>query len=224
MKTIRGVVVGPSRWTIPKAMLIIPVALGLVFGSPMSALAANVNEETCTASDYTCVNGGAAGNTGYSGSDGPYHYDIDAQGVQIAHNCTSYVAYRIYKVMGRFDGAYNNLGMASDWDTKALGIAGTVFDSTPRVGDVAQWDFGHVAWVDRVQFDLSGNLAWFSVSDDNFNRKVTTRKKIYPGGDSPVIAWPDHFIRFPIFGDGGGGGGLSGGGGHYIAMNLPLLP
>lgn len=199
------------------------LATALVLVTSASANASILNSETCIETTYYCVNSGSAGLTGYAGSDGPYAYDSGPGGASIPHNCTSYVAYRFGKVMGYFDSNYNHLGDAADWDVTAIAnVPGTTFDDVPQVGDVAQWDWGHVAWVDRVEFDANGNLLWIAVSDDNYNRKVTTRKKIYPGIAANGVSWPSHFIRFPIFN--AGGGGLAGGGGHYVAMNLPLNP
>jgi surface antigen len=199
------------------------VALLLTLMQATGASASSLNVETCSEPNYSCVNGGSAGATGYSGSDGPYGYDVGENGAWIPHNCTSYVAFRFNQIMGAYDSRYNMFGNASEWGTRVLAnVPGSSYDVIPRVGDIAQWDYGHVAWVDRVELNASGDVLWFAVSDDNYYRKVTTRKKIYPGGPGNGISWPDHFIRLPIFDS--GGGGLAGGGGHYVAMSVPLYP
>ena len=163
------------------------------------------NEFLCKDNDYACVNKDYSGVTGYAGYDGPYGYDTDSNGKHIAHNCTSYVAYRFYQIMGSYNPAYNRFGMAMDWDTNVPKfVPGSTLSSTPYVGDVAQWNFGHVAWVEYVNYDATGNVDWIVISDDNYGLKITSQRKIYAHQKLGVISWPDHFIGLPIYYGGGG--------------------
>ena len=65
---------------------------------------------------------------------------------------------------------------------------GITVDGTPQVGDIAQWNSGHVAYVDEV-----GN-GFIVTSDDDYGFNNTSRKTISPGESYP--AWPDNFIHF----------------------------
>lgn len=191
------------------------LAIGLVVSSSLSASAAT-NETLCERTSYYCVNIGWSGATGYSGSDGSssYSYDRNSQGNPIPHNCTSYVAYRFFKVMGSASLSYGQLGDASEWDTTAITkIPGAVLYPQPYKGDIAQWDYGHVAWIDYVKYTPAGNVDYIIVSEDTFNLGVTRQRKLYK---SNVSTWPDNFIGLPIYGGGGGG--------HMVAMSMPVLP
>jgi surface antigen len=191
------------------------LALGLAVSSSLSASAA-ANVTVCEEASYYCVNTGVSGVTGYSGSDGSssYNYDKDSQGNPIPHNCTSYVAYRFFKVMGYADLKYGQLGDASQWDTTAITkIPGAVLYPQPYKGDIAQWNYGHVAWIDYVKYTAAGNVDYIVVSEDTFNLGVTRQRRLYK---SNLSAWPDNFIGLPIYGGGGGG--------HMVAMSMPVLP
>lgn len=199
----------------------IGILVSLVLGglsTPTSA--ASLNETYCEKRSYMCVNetvGQYPIVTGYKGSDVAYSYDVAPDGSFIPHNCTSYVAYRFYKVMGYRDANYNRLGNAGSWATSATKyIPGALVSGSPSEGDVAQWNWGHVAWVDYVEYDTSGRLSFIVISEDTYNLKVTRRRKL-----SPLVTdeWPHNFISLPIFGGGGGGGG-----GHMIATSSPYSP
>lgn len=191
------------------------LAVGLTVSSSLSASAVD-NTILCERSSYFCVNSGVTGVTGYAGYDGTsvYRYDYDADGTPYLHNCTAYVAYRFFKVMGYADSNYGQLGDASQWDTTAITeIPGAVLYQQPYKGDIAQWDYGHVAWIDYVKYNSAGNVEYIIISEDTLNFKVTRQRKLYK---SNISDWPDHFIGLPIYGGGGGG--------HMVAMSLPLLP
>ena len=74
------------------------------------------------------------------------------------NNCTNYSAYRLSR-----DGVQNpgNLGNANTWDDNAR-AKGFAVDQSPRVGDIAQWNSNHVAYVDWVSAD--GNTVAISES------------------------------------------------------------
>ena len=174
------------------------------------------NEWLCNEPGYTCANKLYAGLTGYAGYDGPYGYDIDPQGSHIAHNCTSYVAFRIYQLMGYYHAPYNRFGMAADWDVNVKKYEpAAVIGKVPNVGDIAQWNFGHVAWVERVNYTASGAVSSVIISDDNLGLKFTSQRKLYPNQPVGVISWPDNFISLPLYGGGGSGN-------PYVATLLPL--
>ncbi len=184
----------------------ITLCFGLSFFAPGASAASPDNVFLCKEASYKCVNEGYSGVTGYSGFDGPYGYDTDEFGAHIMHNCTSYVAYRFYKIMGYRNPAYNRFGMAYDWDTNVKKyVPGSTVGSVPHVGDIAQWNFGHVAWVEHIEYTATGDVAWIVISDDNYGLKITSQRKLFPGQNSGVISWPDNFIGLPIFYGGGGG-------------------
>jgi hypothetical protein len=67
-------------------------------------------------------------------------------------NCTWYVNGRLQQ-LGYNTTALNKLsGNASEWDNQA-GAAGISMSNTPQVGDIAQWESGHVAVVEKVNTD-----------------------------------------------------------------------
>ena len=203
-----------SKTTKPLAAITL-AAFALAAGAP--ALAATpLNSFLCKSSNYACTNQTYAGDTGYAGYDGPYGYDTDKSGAHIAHNCTSYIAYRFHSIMGYYDSNYNKFGDAADWDVNVPRyVPNASIGSEPYVGDIAQWNFGHVAWVDFVHYDASYNVDWIVVSDDNYGLKITSQRKIYANQKSGVISWPDHFIGLPIYWGGGGGT-------PPIAMSQPI--
>ena len=74
---------------------------------------------------------------------------------------------------------------------KATGVASLATGLQPLLGDdtsIAQWNSGHVAYVDEV-----GN-GFIVTSDDDYGFNNTSRKTISPGESYP--AWPDNFIHF----------------------------
>jgi surface antigen len=102
-------------------------------------------------------------------------------------NCTSFVAWKINQIFGV---NLNNWGSATYWDTKAT-TAGFTLDTTPQVGDIAQWDsepgnsFGHVAYVSAI--DGSG-VATFQ----EYNQGTTGA---YSNTRTSATASPDHYIH-----------------------------
>ncbi|MEG4804255.1 S8 family serine peptidase [Microcoleus sp. ARI1-B5] len=67
-------------------------------------------------------------------------------------NCTWYVNGRLQQ-LGYNTTALNKLsGNAYDWDNQAA-AAGISMSNTPQVGDIAQWESGHVAVVEKVNPD-----------------------------------------------------------------------
>ncbi|WP_442965632.1 CHAP domain-containing protein [Rathayibacter sp. Leaf294] len=128
---------------------------------------------------YGCTGGGYTGTDswGYSNSS-----STASNGTK--HNCTSYAAFRVAQNGARNPG---NLGSAGSWDDNARKY-GIPVDGYPRVGDIAQYNSGHVAYVEEV-----GN-GYIVTTDDNYGYNYTTRKRISAGSTYPQ--WPDNFIHF----------------------------
>ncbi len=114
-------------------------------------------------------------------------------------NCTSYVAWR---VSGLGINIPTGWGSATTWDTKAT-AAGYAVDTTPEVGDIAQWDnvaggFGHVAYVEEI--GTGANAGKVRVAEYNWavsggftnNRWTTADHYISIGGStSAPTSFPD---------------------------------
>lgn len=166
-----------------------------ICGAAPSALAASTSTEACVSSSYGCTT------DSYSGSE--MFYSGSYLPSTLGHNCTVYAAYKmsLYKV---FNARYRNLGDASNWAISAALIPGVVVSHAPHVNDVAQWNWGHVGWVESVTTNTSGVVTGIIVTDDNFGRNVTTRKLLYVGGNQGSATWPDNFITFPALGSGSG--------------------
>lgn len=176
--------------------------------SMSTAFAAGSSSETCVSSTYTCQTWGYVGydSYGYYGSSAPAPNGT-------LHNCTAYAAFMLDFVTP-YDIRWKNLGDAKDWATNAR-AKGAQVGSTPHFGDIAQWNFGHVAYVEAVNKDPSGKVISIKVTDDNYHRLVTTSKIIFVSASSNVIAFPDNFITFPKYSSGGGRG--------PIVLSTPLI-
>lgn len=104
------------------------------------------------------------------------------------HNCTLYVAYRLQERGITLSWSSN----AFDWASAAASNGATV-NQTPSVGSVAQWNTGHIAYVDAV------TSRYILITSDNYQPGAGTM----PGGftDSFIIsrdspAMPDNFVHF----------------------------
>jgi len=107
------------------------------------------------------------------------------------HNCTLYVAYRLQAAGLTLTWSAN----AYDWASVAA-ANGEVVNQTPSVGSVAQWNSGHVAYVDAV------TAHYIVITSDNYQPYGVSTM---PGGftDSFDIsrrspAMPDNFIHFSL--------------------------
>ncbi len=105
------------------------------------------------------------------------------------HNCTLYVAYRLQLEGVTLTWSANASGWAVDAATN-----GAVVNQTPTPGSVAQWNDGHVAWVEAV------TPSYIVITSDNYQPQGVGT---LPGGftDSFDIArnspaMPDNFIHF----------------------------
>jgi len=106
--------------------------------------------------------------------------------------------------IGPYDARWGTLGDASTWAVRAASY-GLKVSKTPAAGTIAQWDFGHVAYVESLNYDSTGKLVSFVIIDDNWGLQVTTSRTIYVGQNQGVISYPDNFIEFPRYTGGGGG-------------------
>jgi surface antigen len=175
------------------------ILIGGIVTTADSAYAAGLTTETCVSQSYACQSWGYTGTDNY----GYFHFSsLGSNGT--LHNCTAYVGYMLDFVTP-YDSRWGTLGDASTWATRARGF-GLQVGSVPHVGDIAQWNFGHVAFVEKVNRNSSGNVVSLIVTDDNYGRMVTTSKTIYVGSTGGAIAFPDNFITFPAYSGGGGRG------------------
>ncbi|WP_461049957.1 IPT/TIG domain-containing protein [Terrabacter koreensis] len=117
-----------------------------------------------------------------------WNYPVDAWG----NNCTNYSAYRL-----SLNGIRNpgNLGNAESWDNNAR-AKGFAVDQSPRVGDIAQWNSNHVAYVDWVSAD--GNQ--IAISESGYGGTVLGRTYTSMSGRRIIArtssSWPSNFIHF----------------------------
>jgi len=92
----------------------------------------------------------------------------------LVRECTSYVAYRINRDLGITaapyyftdtmtgpNGVKGQFGDSSNWDDNARAIGFTV-DHTGKVGAIAQWNSGHVAYIESVNSDGTVNVSEYN--------------------------------------------------------------
>lgn len=104
--------------------------------------------------------------------------------------CTSFVAWRLNHNNGiAFWAGMNGgwFGNAGTWGSNAQKLGYTV-NATPTAGSVAEWGYGHVAYVDSVNSDGTANIEQYNVPRYSGNYSYVTH----------VIA--DHYIHFPYNG------------------------
>ncbi|KRF41510.1 IPT/TIG domain-containing protein [Terrabacter sp. Soil810] len=117
-----------------------------------------------------------------------WSYPVDPWG----NNCTNFSAYRLSR-----DGVKNpgNLGNATSWDTNAR-AKGFAVDQKPRVGDIAQWNSNHVAYVDWVSAD--GDTV--AISESGYGGTVLGATYTSMSGrrilERGSYSWPSNFIHF----------------------------
>jgi surface antigen len=122
-------------------------------------------EQTCPPGDGYCTSGNKI--------NGYYQLDQWGEGFR---NCTSYVAWELNQVFGINPSDWGN---GKDWNTSAL-AAGYHDDSSPQVGDVAQWNatpgnsWGHVAYVYAVNDGVASYDEYNYHEDGNFLNSETS--------------------------------------------------
>src|SRR6185437_6867464 len=92
--------------------------------------------------------------------------------------------YAAWKLAANGVGSLSNFGDATRWAATASS-AGYRVDQSPSVGSIAQWNQGHVAYVEAV------TATFIEISDDNYGTNKTDRFRILVGSGS----WPDNFIH-----------------------------
>jgi surface antigen len=139
---------------------------------------------------YACTVGGyAAWLTHPSGwAWGDYGGSYPSHNAYGPHNCTLYVAYLLQESGITLSWSAN----ASYW-ASAAASNGAVVNQTPAVGSVAQWNSGHIAFVDAV------TAHYILITSDNFQPYGVGEM---PGGFSDSFdiarnspAMPDNFIH-----------------------------
>ena len=170
-----------ARSPITRIALLMALSVGLLI--PVSAAVQAVTTHVagaspgtylCNRADYGCTTGG------YSGTDPWGYWRYGSTNSYGYHNCTAYAA---FKLAANGAGNPGNLGNASDWANSARS-KGIRVDGSPAVGSIAQFNSGHVAYVEEV-----GN-GYIVTTDDNYGYNNTTRQQRTPGH-----GWPDNFIH-----------------------------
>ena len=106
-------------------------------------------------------------------------------------NCTAYVAYRLIK-NGASDPGFQGSGGAINWRRVVVNkLGGKRANKTPAVGSIAWYDFGHVAYVEKVSSDGKRVLLSESHWHDSRNRGGSRRLSVERGGSY----WPDYFLH-----------------------------
>jgi len=103
--------------------------------------------------------------------------------------CTSYVADRLNDRGVPFTSRYKNVRWksAGNWINAAT-QAGVPYDTTPRIGDIAWFYYGHVAYVEAV--DSYGDV---TISEYNWGVPHGYHTRTIARG---VYAYPKYFIHF----------------------------
>jgi surface antigen len=139
--------------------------LGQTSGTGYWCSGYNWGESPCPSGDGYCSTGNEL--------NGYYLYDKYGYGFR---NCTSYVASEIAK---QFSVNVSGWGNAADWDTNAL-AAHYANDTSPQVGDIAQWNatpsnsYGHVAYVYAVNSGVASYAQYNYGEDGNYTDTYTS--------------------------------------------------
>ena len=146
----------------------IAILLGIVIGLSIDTTAHAAQILCYSHNTYSCLQ-----HTGYHGQS--------VWGYPGGHNCTNYVAYRL-----SLAGAQNpgNLGNAGLWARNAR-KKNIPVDNYPTPGSVAQWNFGHVGYVESVTDNF------IEVTEDSYGNNITLRKRYFRGQSD----WPNSFIH-----------------------------
>jgi surface antigen len=106
-------------------------------------------------------------------------------------NCTWYVNGRLQQ-LGYNTTALNKLsGNASEWDNQAA-AAGISMSNTPQVGDIAQWETGHVAVVEKV--NPGGTIL---ISESSYTPNSGSAADYLYKTETIPASSPSRFIRLP---------------------------
>lgn len=133
-------------------------------------------EAACPLGDGFCTPGNQ--------TNGYYQYD---QWGEEFRNCVSYVAWKVNQTFGINPTSWGN---GADWNNSAI-AHGYSDDTSPQIGDVAQWDgtasnkFGHVAYVFNVVNGVASYAEYNYALDGNFLSTYT----------STTQGAPSHYIH-----------------------------
>jgi len=108
-------------------------------------------------------------------------------------NCTWYVNGRLQQLGYNTTTLIKLNGNASEWDNLAAN-AGISMSSTPQVGDIAQWESGHVAVVEKVNPD--GTIL---ISESSYPISAGVADYLYKT-ETISASSPSRFIRLPYSG------------------------
>ena len=121
-------------------------------------------------------------------------------------NGTSYVAYRINLNGLSFNNTFRQpegqrWSNGKDWDEAAERAGVPITTMYPAPGDVAQWnlgeiggDFGHVAYVEKVNMNSDGTVKSIMVSQYNIVLNNYSEKELVPG----TSGYPGRFLMFRL--------------------------
>jgi surface antigen/pimeloyl-ACP methyl ester carboxylesterase len=133
-------------------------------------------------------------------------------------NCTWYVNGRLQQ-LGYNTTALNKLrGNASEWDNQAA-AAGISMSSTPQVGDIAQWETGHVAVVEKVNTDKT-----ILISESSYTPNSGSAADYLYKTETISASSPSRFIRLPYSGSGSVVNGSSNTGGSNTSGGIVETP
>ncbi|HEV2639387.1 MAG TPA: CHAP domain-containing protein [Actinocrinis sp.] len=184
-----------TRKRLRTLLLAMSLVLGGLTGVVVSAGAAHADTSLCGGVNYTSCTSATPSRTDHGYGEAADWSTHMYWTMYAGHNCTNYVAY-----MAIQNGAATpsvNLGSAADWATNAAKSTTKIpVNSTPATGAIAQWNAGHVAYVESVAYNSGGTVSSITVSEDNFPGGVYPNgwfdwRTITPAGD-----WPSNFIHF----------------------------
>ena len=121
-------------------------------------------------------------NAGYTAHGYESNYTKSYWKAYSGHNCTNYVGYMLSK-NGASEPSFA-MGNASEWANSAKRL-GAAINNIPTVGSIAHWNYGHVAYVERVSSDS------VTISEDNYP-SGPFRWRVISRGSSQ---WPNNFLH-----------------------------
>lgn len=125
----------------------------------------NWGENPCPTGDGYCTSSWLMNN----------YYLLDQWGEGF-RNCVSYTAWQLNQ---RFNVNPSSWGNGTDWNNSAI-AAGYSDDSSPRVGDIAQWDgttgnsYGHVAYVYATSSGIASYAEYNYLTDGTYQDSYTS--------------------------------------------------
>ncbi len=111
-------------------------------------------------------------------------------------HCTSYAAWKLNELSVPFNNGYcgQHWGNAIDWKSVAE-KANIPVDGTPFPGDVAWFSYGHVAFVEKVEFNSDGSVKNYTISEYNYKPCAYSAHTFLPNESGR----PSAFIHIPMY-------------------------